>query len=228
MNIKEKIEEKIRRVDLESKTKLIKEKRVEKNPEIENVVIESTYTDVVISPLKATNDIQLILYGRARKNDKIEIETSIVADGVLFIKVKNQNEEVNGVKLYVELPQNRYFNNVSVKTDYADINVKEGILAEQISLTSNSGGIKTKADTTKTKIKSKSGNIKFYANPMNDIAVAISSSFGDIVTEFKNISALQLDEKTEEGMVSNLFKANPSGYKAEAEIKSIIGDIKIK
>lgn len=227
MNIKERFEEQIRRVDLESKTKLVKEKRIEKDPTIKSIAVESTYTDVEICPLKATNDIQLVLYGKARKNDNIEIETSIVGNEVLLIKVKNQNEEVNGVNLYIELPRTRYFSNISVKTDFADINVKEGIVAEYLSLTSNSGKIKTKADATKTKIKSKSGNINFYANPMSDIVVGIISDFGDIVAKFKNISALQLNEKTE-GMVSKYFKEYPSGYKAEAEIKSIIGDIKIK
>lgn len=227
MNIKEKIEEKIRRVDFESKTKLIKEKRVEKNLEIKCIAVESTYTDVEICPLKATDDIQLVLYGKARKNDNIEVETLIVGDGVLLIKVKNQNEEVNNVKLYVELPKSRYFEGISVKTDWAGINIKEGVFSEYISLTSNSGDIKTKADATKTKINSKSGNIKFYANPMRDIVVKISSSFGDIVTNFKNISNLQLDEKTD-GMVSKYFKEDPSGYNADVKISSIIGDIKIK
>lgn len=227
MSIKEKIEEQIRRLDFESKTKIIKQKRVEKNPEIENVVIESTYTDVVICPLKATNDIQLVLYGRASKNDNIEIETKIVSEGVLFIKVKNQNEEVNSVKLYVELPEKRYFDNISVKTDFAKIDVKERISAEQISLTSNSGSIKTKADAPKTKINSSSGNVDFYANPMSDIIVAINSSFGDIFANLKNISVLQLNTKTG-GTLSKYFKGKSGGYKAVAEIKSIIGDIKIK
>lgn len=227
MNIKERFEEKIRRLDFESKTKLIKEKTVVKDSTIKSVAVESTYTDVEICPLKATNDIQLVLYGKASKNDNIEIETSVVGEGVLLIKVKNQNEEVNRVKLYVELPQNRYFDAISVKTDFADINVKEGIMAEYISLTSNSGAIKTKADAAKTKIDSKSGNVKFYANPMKDIVVGISSSFGDIVTNLKNISNLQLDEKTD-GMVSNFFKENSSGFKAKVVIRSIIGDIKIK
>lgn len=227
MSIKEKIEERIRRLDFESKTKLIKEKRVEKDPNIKNIVVESTYSDVVISPSKGTNDIQLLLYGRARKNDNIEIETSIICDGILFIKVKNQNEEVNSVKLYVELPEKRCFDNISVKTDFADINIKEGISAEQISLTSNSGSIKTKADAPKTKIKSSSGNVNFYADPMSDIEVAIMSSFGDIETNLKNISTLKLETKTD-GMLSNYFKEYPSGYKADVKIASIIGYIKIK
>lgn len=227
MNIKERFEEQIRRVDLESKTKLVKEKRVEKNPEIKNVVIESTYTDVELCPLKATNDIQLVLYGKARKNDNIEIETSIVSDEVLFIKVKHQNEEVNRVKLYVELPQKRDFDNISVKTDFADITLKEGISAEKISLCSNSGDVETKADARKTKIKSHSGNVKFYTNPVSDIEVSITSAFGDIVTNFKNISILQVETKTD-GMVSNYFKEYPSGYKADVKITSIVGDIKIK
>lgn len=227
MSIKERIEEKIRRLDLESKTKLIKEKRVEKNQEIKNVVIESTFSDVVICPLKATNDIQVVLYGRTRKNDQIQLETEIVSEGVLFIKVKNQNEEVNGVKLYVELPRKRDFDNISVKTDFADITLKEGISAEKISLSSNSGDVETKADARKTKIKSSSGNVKYYTNPMSDIEVAITSAFGDIVTNFKNISTLQLETNTD-GMVSNYFKEYTSGYKADVKITSIIGDIKIK
>lgn len=208
-----------------AKTQKFDEIRSEDVNNVEEISIYSTSVDVNIL-VSDSSKIEAHFYGQAELNGEVHFDVRLV-NGELKIILNLIGSSCNSnLRLDVTVPQ-KIFKEIFIQTLSADITLSKKVLVDFLKLKTQSGDMKTNASFSRASLTTKSGDVKLYINASKNIDVEIYTMSGDVLSEFNNVSHINLFTNSLSGKIGNLHKEE-TGYIADVDIFTMSGDIKVK
>lgn len=183
------------------------------NSGVENVEVETSSGKINISEELLTKKVKLqtttgdIDIGAVEVSEELEVKTS---SGKIDI-----GEVISCKK-------------VKIQTTTGDIGIDAGMVHDELEVKTSSGKLKAYLTCANSFVNTTTGDVEMRFNAKQDVKVKISTSSGKVITNFANISCMNLSTKSTCGEVKNCYRDSSSGYTANVDISTVTGNIEVK
>lgn len=187
-----------------------------------NVYVEEGYGT---ERMKVKTSSGKIVIGKWNVSNLLELKTTSGSVNITNSGAENVEVETSSGK--INISEELFAKKVRFQTTTGNIDIGAIEVIEEFEVKTSSGNVKANLTCSNSFINTTTGDIEMCCNAKQDVKVKISTSSGKVVTNFANISCMNLSTKSTCGKVKNCHRDSPSGHSANVDISTVTGDIEV-
>ena len=192
---------------------------------IESVFIKADCCSYVFNTSK-TNSFNIRLHGKTMSNKDPDY-TIIVKNNSINITVSDNRIKRSGfmgeIILEISIPNELKLLDATTQNGY--IIVKDGVTAENITLSSSNGKIECYGIFKQIFALTQNGPIKVFISAKCDLQVVLNSKNGDVEFQLRNVYTYDVRFFIKHGSVKNYFFPTRGGYEVTGRVSAKNGNI---
>ncbi len=138
-------------------------------------------------------------------------------------KMKFEGIELKNVSSDVHLDEGVSARGVAIKTTSGNVHLDKGVSVRDLVIKTTSGNVDTQATFVRAQFSTKSGELNFTVNAMEDIFVEASSVSGNVLGKLNNIRHANVRQDTVSGFCRNCHDGS-EGHVANIWISTVSGN----
>lgn len=190
-----------------------------------NLYIKTDSAEIVFHFNDTVDKITAELTGMKDENSDTKLTLETKKNCVNIITELSGQFQYLVLNIYIP---NKTYNNISIETASADININKEIKSNEFNLETKSGDITVDTSASDISLDSMSGDVKINLEATSNTTINATTMSGDVKINLSYVKNLIDRLTTMSGDINNYYKTDIDGYSATIKAKTMSGDIKIQ